>query len=181
MTSSNTDALLRVKYLAPPHPTHCVKVLILDLDRTLWSHHDVTTTVPPYRRVSEDAVVDSRGDVIRLNPCAKDLLELAKSMGVKLAVASWNSPDKALQALETLGLSGWFDVVVVEPHPNKDRMIRKILKALRLAPQDAVFVDDNPAICDLVKRSLPEVNVLNIGADVESLCEVKTLLERNQQ
>ncbi len=92
-----------------------MKLLILDLDKTLWSHHNVTDTSPPYRRVAEDTVVDSRGEVVRLNPCARELLELAKSRGLLLAVASWNDPEKALAVLETMGLKEYFDVVVVEP------------------------------------------------------------------
>ncbi|QOJ79077.1 magnesium-dependent phosphatase-1 [Infirmifilum lucidum] len=157
-----------------------MKLLILDLDRTLWSHPDISSTSPPYRRVSEDAVTDSHGNTIRLNPCARELLALAKSKGLLLAVASWNNPEQALAALEALGLKEYFDLIVVEPHPFKEEMIKRILASLELAPEDAIFVDDNTAICERVKNALQGLRVLNVGSDVRDLCDVKALLEQKQ-
>ncbi len=40
-----------------------MRLLILDLDKTLWSHPDISSTNPPYRRVSEDAIADSHGSL----------------------------------------------------------------------------------------------------------------------
>lgn len=153
-----------------------MRLLILDLDRTLWSHSDITTTSPPYRRVSEDSIVDSSGEEIRLNPCARELLEGAKARGLLLAVASWNDPRPALAALEALGLTGYFDAIVVEPHPFKERMISRILAQLSVGEGEAVFVDDNPAICERVRSAMPGLRVVNLGADAESLCDVKRML-----
>ncbi|MGC9147241.1 magnesium-dependent phosphatase-1 [Infirmifilum uzonense] len=153
-----------------------VRLLILDLDRTLWSHPDISTTSPPYRRVSDEELVDSNGEVIKLNPCARKLLEDARVKGVLLAVASWNYPEKGMSALEAFGLSDYFKVIVIEPHPFKDKMIRKILGALNVKPEEAVFVDDNPAICERVSKAFPSLKVLNLGRDLMSLCELFDML-----
>lgn len=156
-----------------------MKLLILDLDKTLWSHPDITMTSPPYLRVSDDGITDSRGEAITLNPCAAKLLETAKSRGIILAVASWNDPEKAVRALEAFNLKDYFQIIVVEPHPEKDEMVRKILRELVIEAKEAVFVDDNPAMCELVSRTFPSLKVLNVGRGVKDLCELLELLEKS--
>ncbi len=70
--------------------------------------------------------------------------------------------------------------LMFQPHPYKEKMISGTLESLGLSPRDAVFVDDNPAICERVRSSMPELRVLNIGFDFESLCEVEALIEQKQ-
>ena len=43
------------------------RLVILDLDLTLWDNPDISKTSPPYRRVVKDAIMDSKGVVICLN------------------------------------------------------------------------------------------------------------------
>ncbi|MEZ0346360.1 MAG: magnesium-dependent phosphatase-1 [Infirmifilum sp.] len=156
-----------------------MRLLILDLDNTLWSHHDISRTEPPYRRISQDTIVDSMGETIKLNPCAAQVLSEAKNKGILLAVASWNNPEKAEEAIVALGLQGFFEEIVVEPHPYKEKMIRRILRKVGVKPSEAVFVDDNSEICRRVRGAYPELKVFNLGIDIQSLCELLHLIKQD--
>lgn len=155
-----------------------LKVVILDLDRTLWDHSDVSSTAPPFRRVDDRTIIDAEGAEIRLHECVKDFLREIRKRGVALAVASWNLPGPAEAALQALGLLKFFDVIVIEPHPYKERMIAKILKRLEARPEEAVFIDDNPDIVERVKKFYPELNVLLYWVDVNSFCGLAERLLR---
>jgi magnesium-dependent phosphatase 1 len=151
------------------------KLIILDTDGTLWSHKDISSTRPPFIRINDETLVDSANNFVRLDPCARRLLESAKKKGVLLAIASWNNPDIALQALRVLGLDGFFDFPVVEPHPGKDKMVEKILAELGVDAEDAVFVDDTEYMVELVRARFPRMSVYRVGGDICDLCE---LIER---
>ena len=100
-----------------------------------------------------------------------------KSIGVILAVVSWNVEWKALKALEALGLEGYFDYLVIEPHPRKDLMFERLLSMVGRVDK-AVFVDDNPRMVELVKRAHPRVEVLTYSREVKSMSDVKEVLIR---
>lgn len=154
-----------------------VKLLILDLDRTLWDHPDISQASPPFRRVERRVAEDSRGTVVRLRDCAEELLRHAKQSGMKLAIASWNFKEPALSALEALGVLSYFDVVVIEPHPRKEEMIRKILREVEVAPEEALFIDDNELIVERVLRHLPALKTLRFGVEIGSFCELLEMLQ----
>jgi magnesium-dependent phosphatase-1 len=153
------------------------KLLILDLDMTLWDCPDISLATPPFRRVGEGVAVDAEGTVVRLRECVMELLSRAKSLGVKLAVASWNLREPAEGALEALGVKEFFDVIVVEPHPRKEEMVGRILETLSLRPEDAVFIDDNAGMVERVKRSHPGIMALRFGEDITSFCKLLERLE----
>ena len=154
-----------------------VKLVVFDLDRTLWDHPDISTTSPPYRRVSQDEIEDSEGARIRLRPCARRLVEELKSRGFKLAVASWNLPEPAIKALQALGLLELFDVVVVEPHPSKDLMLEKILRETGVDEEEALFIDDNPSIIGIVKRRYRNMKVIRFReSEPDMFCRIMSKL-----
>ncbi|HDD33747.1 MAG: magnesium-dependent phosphatase-1 [Thermoprotei archaeon] len=158
-----------------------VKLIIFDLDGTLWDHPDVSSTSPPYQRIERDEIVDSRGERIRLRPCVRRLLEELRARGFRLAVASWNFPGPALRALEALGLLQLFDVVVVEPHPNKSSMLEKIFREVKVKEGEALFVDDNPAIIEGVRRRYPHLKIIRFREERPHLfCEMLDILQRMQ-
>jgi len=159
-----------------------VKLVVFDLDNTLWDHPDVSSTTPPYWRVGLDEIADSRGERIRLRPCARRLLEELRVRGFKLAVASWNYPQPALRALEALGLLQLFDVIVVEPHPNKDLMLEKIFREVGVKEGEALFIDDNPAIIEGVRRRYRCLKVIRFRGEEQHLfCEMLRALRRLEQ
>lgn len=158
------------------------KLLAVDLDKTLWDHPDISSTTPPYRRVDADSIVDSRGEVVKLREGARRVLTDLKGRGVVLAVVSWNTYEKAVEALRELELLPLFELVIVEPHPHKDLMFGKLLKwasGRGIGPGDVVFVDDNPRMVEKVKRAWPEVTTLRFGLDIESFEELYKFFSLN--
>lgn len=152
------------------------KVIALDLDRTLWSHSDISITNPPFRRLSDSEIMDSSGDFIKLHECARELIRRAKAVGLGLAVISWNRRDVAELALEAFGLREYFDLLVIENHPNKGLMMEKIVEAMGVKPSEIVYVDDNPSMVRSVKERFKDIVVLQYGRDVQSLCELIDML-----
>ena len=148
------------------------KVVILDLDRTLWDHPDVSSTTPPFKRLDDSTIADAEGEKIRLNECVREFLSCMKRKGAVLAVASWNLTGPAEAALRAFRLLEFFDVVVIEPHPFKERMIAKILGRVGAQPNDAIFIDDNPDIVERVRKYYPELKVLLYQVDINSFCEL---------
>lgn len=137
------------------------KCLVLDLDNTLW-----------------DGVVGDDGfDGINLNPhdavgeayryFQSYVLEL-KKRGVILAVCSKNdeetakepflkNPDMILKLSDiACFMANWDD---------KAGNIKKIAARLNIGTDSLVFIDDNPAEREIVRRYLPEVLVIDMPED----------------
>ncbi len=153
-----------------------IKVVILDLDMTLWNHPDVSSMVPPFKRVGNMKIVDSEGNLLVLNDCVPDLLRILKKNGYFLAIASWNYPENALKMLELLDIKEFFDLIVIEPHPMKEKMIKNILEYFGVSQEEAVFIDDNPRIVERVRRNLPRLKTVLVGEDISDVCEIKDIL-----
>jgi len=136
------------------------KVLVLDLDNSLWG----------------GVIGDDGVDGLALGPGSprgeafEAFQAYAKALaarGVILAVCSKN--DRAIaetgfsHAASRLALAdfaafecGWTDKVFG---------LRRIAQTLNLGLDAMVFADDNPAECALVRAELPEVAVVELGAD----------------
>jgi len=69
-----------------------VRLVILDLDLTLWDHRNVTGLARPFRRISDEAVEDERGVRVSLYPGVRRLLDSLRTRGLIIACASWNDP-----------------------------------------------------------------------------------------
>lgn len=155
------------------------KLVALDLDQTLWDHSDISSTEPPFQRLERDAIIDSKGVLVRLREGAREALIKLKSRGLALAVVSWNVYSKAVEALKELDILHFFDITLVEPHPHKDLMFKELLKwglDKGIRAVDVVFVDDNPDMVEKVKRAYPEVTVLRFGSDVKSFEQLLNLV-----
>ncbi len=156
-----------------------VKIAVFDLDKTLWDHPDISSTIPPYTSKGLDTIEDSLGTKIRLKSCVKDMLSRLKRKGIKLCVASWNVPEKALAALKAFQIDNMFDYIVIEPHPCKEKMIRKIIKRFSEKKDlEVYFFDDNPEIVRKVRKSLPLVKAFLVGGDIKTVCEAEEMLIR---
>ena len=136
------------------------KVLVLDLDNTLWGGV-VGETGPLGISVGETA----DGEAYRsFQKYAKGLAE----RGVVLAVCSKNNPDDAREPFGkhpdmvlTLDDFAAFEASW-DPKPLA---IERIAKTLRLGLDSFVFVDDNPAEREHVRQVLPEVEVVEVPED----------------
>lgn len=143
------------------------KLLILDLDNTLWGGV-----------IGEDGI-----EQIRLGPPSpageayqafhRYLLEL-KARGVLLAVCSKNNDqDAKLPFLKhDASLLKLDDFVVFTANwDDKPTNIRRMASVLNLGIDSFVFMDDNPVERSLVRRELPEVTVPEVSDDPVSFIE----------
>lgn len=142
------------------------KVLVLDLDNTLWGGV-----------IGEDGL-----NGIRLGPPSaigeryqafQQYLKDLKDRGVLLALSSKNNPDDAAEALRRHPSAVLHSDDFVASKVNwgdKPNNIRQIASELRLGLESFVFLDDNPAERSAVRRELPEVLVPEIsGEPAESI------------
>jgi FkbH-like protein len=136
------------------------KCLVLDLDNTLWGGV-----------LGEDGLTGitlGAGPVGEAFTAFQDYIGELRDRGIILTVCSKNNradvleafahhPDMRLRTDDIAVLSaGWDD---------KPTQIRDIAESLSIGLDALVFVDDNPAERALVRRMLPDVDVLELPAD----------------
>ncbi len=158
-----------------------VKLIVLDLDQVLWDHHDATSLKPPLRRVDATTVEDSTGERVVLRDGVEDFLRRARERGAYLSTCSWNEPEKALAVLRAFGLDRYFDLLVIEPHPEKDRMMERILNhfsPMGVREEDTAFVDDKEEMLERVRRRFPGILTLRFHpeGDVFSFSDLGKIL-----
>ena len=136
------------------------KVLVLDLDNTLWG--GVVGDLGPFGIGLGD---DLHGEAYR--SFQRYVKELA-TRGVLLAVASKNNPVDAREPFEknsdmVLRLD---DFAAFEASwESKDTTIARIAEHLNLGLDSFVFFDDSPAERELIRQSLPMVEVIEVPQD----------------
>ena len=134
---------------------HAKKLLIVDLDNTLWGGEVGDAGIDGLRLGGHDALGEAYADFQRA------LLALARR-GVVLAVASKNDEATALGAIDRHpemvlrrdDLAAWrinWDEKAVN--------VAALCRELELSPADAVFIDDNPGERTKVAAALPDVTV----------------------
>jgi len=143
------------------------KVLILDLDNTLWG----------------GVVGDDGVENLKIGPDSGEgrifyefqrYLVGLKQSGVILALCSKNEKNVALEAF---GLDGMLlkidDFACVKiGWDNKSKYISEIVDELNLGLNSVVFVDDNPVERAEVRSALPVVSVPEVGDDVLGFIDV---------
>jgi FkbH-like protein len=136
------------------------KVLVLDLDNTLWGGV-----------IGDDGIKNIKigyKDKISLSFLNfQKYLKKLKSRGILLAVCSKNSEKIAKDAFKKknmpLKLS---DFVSFKANwNNKATNIKVISKELNLSMDSFVFFDDNPIERDIVRKNIPELSVPEINSD----------------
>jgi FkbH-like protein len=133
------------------------KLIVLDLDNTLWGGEVGDAGVAGLRLGGHDATGEA---FVALQ---RELLALQRR-GVLLGVASKNDEAVALEAIDTHpemvlrrdDFAGW-----VITWDDKGSTVRRLCEQLRIAPADAVFIDDNPAERAAVAAALPEMLVVD--------------------
>ena len=136
------------------------KVLVLDLDNTLWGGI-VGETGPLGIALGESP----DGEAFR---AFQKYVKGLSLRGVLLAVASKNNREDALAPfLQNKEMVLAFENIAhFEAHwEPKDVSLRRIAESLRLGLDSFVFFDDNPAERELIRQSLPEVAVVDVPLD----------------
>ena len=137
------------------------KCLVLDLDNTLWGGLIGDDGLEGIILGNGSAVGEAHVAIQRL------ALEL-RERGIILAVCSKNEEANAL-----LPFKEHNEMLLREPHiacfvanwNDKAGNLRDIAMTLSIGVELLVFLDDNPAEREIVRRELPEVAVPEVGAD----------------
>ena len=136
------------------------KVLVLDLDNTLWGGV-----------IGDDGVEGlTLGPGSSAGEAFSDWQHYLKALGergVVLAVCSKNDPAVAETgfAHPCSALRRDDFAAFVCSWGDKAAGLRQIARELNLGIDSFVFCDDNPAECELIRRELPEVAVVCLGPD----------------
>lgn len=134
---SDTDALHETPVKVP---AKAAKLVIFDLDKTLW-----------------DGVL-LEGEV---TPVA-DLAEIFRTLderGILISVASKNSHDDAMAKLRELGLDDYLLYPQIGWN-RKSESISRIVKAIDIGSDTVIFIDDNPFERSEVADNVAQVEVL---------------------
>jgi FkbH-like protein len=139
------------------------KVLVVDLDNTLWGGVVGETGALGIELGDSPTGAAFRGFQRHLRALSR--------RGVLLAVCSKNNEADARSAFQqnpdmVLGLDD-FAHFVANWEPKTDG-IRRIADELRLGLDSFVFFDDNPFERDMVRQTLPQVEVVNVPDDPSS-------------
>lgn len=137
------------------------KVLVLDLDNTLWGGV-----------VGDDGLdgielgaTSARGEAFR---AFQSYLATLKRRGVLLAVCSKNDRERAVEVFEkhpeTVLRMDDFAAFKANWNPKSDN-IREMAVELNLGLDSFVFVDDNLAEVEIVRQFAPEVETIHLGPD----------------
>ena len=130
------------------------KVLVTDLDNTLWN--GVLAEVGVENISYAPAGAGFRHHVYQ------SLLARMRREGVLLAAVTRNDPDTVASALASDAMAvGAADFVsVCASYQAKSAQVRELAQRLNIGLDAFVFVDDNPVELEEVRASLPEVRVL---------------------
>jgi FkbH-like protein len=133
------------------------KVLVADLDNTLWGGvigEDGMTGIkvgPEYPGAAYQAL-------------QRALLDLSRK-GILLAICSKNNLDDAMEALEGhpgMLLRGKHFAAMRINWTDKAQNLREIAEELNVGIESLAFLDDNPFECGQVRAALPEVIVIDL-------------------
>jgi len=121
-----------------------VKVVIWDLDHTLW--HGI--------------LVEDGTDGVELKPGIADVIKELDSRGIVNSIASKNDYENAMRQLERFGLKEFFVFSRIDWGPKGDA-VGKIIKDFNVSADTVVFIDDQPFERDQVRRVLPKVRTID--------------------
>ncbi len=149
------------------------KIIILDLDNTLWGGVIGELGVEGIALGGHDIIGESYKEF------QENLLNLSNK-GIQLSIVSKNDESTAFEAIDNhdqmvlkrKNFAGWRI-----NWQDKVTNIKSLMKEINLGLSSAVFIDDNPVERDWVRKSLPEVLVPEWPTDptlyVEELSKLK--------
>lgn len=126
-----------------------IKLVIWDLDETLWS-----------------GTLADHG-TIALNEVRADMVRKLNERGVVSSICSKNDPDQAEAKLKEFGLWDQFVFPQIAFAP-KGAAIAALIEDMQLRPVNVLFVDDNKLNLEEARAFTPELNILDAsdpGAD----------------
>ncbi|XP_050540551.1 magnesium-dependent phosphatase 1-like [Daktulosphaira vitifoliae] len=148
------------------------KMVIFDLDYTLWPFWVDTHVDPPFHKNSSGKIEDKRGQIIKCYPESSKVLEFLSLNKISISIASRTGEvDGAEQLLKLFGWNKFIQNKQIYPG-SKVTHIKRISKATNVDLEDMVFFDDEHRnivdlerlgmVCVLVKKGIT-MNVLMDG------------------
>ncbi len=165
IAGTHLGAVARAIVSAACQPPEPAKVLVTDLDNTLWS--GVVADEGPGGVACGPDGIGYRHFIYQT------FLARLRREGVLLAAVTRNDPEVALAALRTPGMTlGESDfIAVLASYGPKSAQVAALSTTLNIGLQAFVFVDDNPVELDEVRRQVPEVACLAFPGHDDSLPE----------
>jgi FkbH-like protein len=142
------------------HSEQTIKLIIWDLDDTLW-----------------DGSL-AEGDHVRIKPHRRDFILQSINRGLINSVCSKNDAVAARTKLAEFGLLDALTVPVIAFRP-KGKAIKNLIEMLALREQNVLFVDDNPANLNEAKFFCPRLQVLDAN-DPQADVFLEQLLEKSK-
>jgi len=139
-------------------PARTIKVLVWDLDNTLW-----------------DGVL-LEGDEVRLRPTVAATLAALDARGILLSIASKNDHDQAMARLSELGVADYFIYPQIGWNA-KSSAVDAIAKSINVGLDAVAFIDDDPFERDEVRQALSQVLILD-AREAAGLAERPELMPR---
>jgi len=142
----------------------CKKCLVLDLDNTLWGgvlgEAGVHGIKVGHGDGESEAFYDFQSKILAL-----------KNRGILLAICSKNNPEDVEEVFSVrtdmpLELTD-FSMREIS-WDMKHEAIKRIAIKLNIGLESLVFIDDNPAECELIQQMLPEVTTVLLPPDPSS-------------
>jgi FkbH-like protein len=136
------------------------KVLVLDMDNTLWGGV-----------IGEEEIKLSNDGVGKIYLDFQKKIKQLKELGILLAVCSKNNYDDGIKGLNHINsILKESDFIIKKINWNdKASNIKEILEELNLGNDSLVFLDDNPVEREYVKKILPNIIVPDFPEDVYSI------------
>ena len=109
-------------------------------------HYVPTLNEEEILREWNDLSVEEYEKHLPLKPGAKEILDYCRSLGLKLAVATSNSPELYRPCIQRLGIAGYFDCFVDETDVHNGKktsaMYDLICKKLGYSPAETLVLED---------------------------------------
>jgi magnesium-dependent phosphatase-1 len=159
-------------------------IVFLDLDGTVWDHLDISVTSPPYNRISETRIEDSKGVQITLLPGAVDFIKWVRTSGGIISTCSWNIYGIAMSALNAFDLIDLFDFHKIYTNPKKYESIEETLESVKKDGKEVrkdmlFYLDDRDIHIKEIEERFPDLTFFHMWKKVGSFGEVKkAILEK---
>jgi magnesium-dependent phosphatase-1 len=157
-----------------------VKLIVYDVDKTIWDHYNVSEFEPPFKK-ENNSIYDSKGRKLTLFPGVRETLIEVSKYNVFLGLATWNNEKPLYEILDMLGILRFFKYVVARPYPYKSYMLLEIIKELRkagnnLKPEEIVYIDDRRIHFGKIWLELGPVKCIEMWKDFKDHFALKEFL-----
>lgn len=156
------------------------KVIVLDLDDTLWNG---TLSEIGKEQIAKNLYSELGMPFIS---CMKFIRSLAVNLGIYVAICSKNDIKEVTSAIDYLDkdifpIKNQIDCIVANFN-DKSQNLKLIAEQLSVLTSSLVFIDDNQIVRDEVKSKLPEICVpeWSTHGELMTLLNFGCLFERNE-